>query len=137
MEGFRFEFDASNKILRLSFLGDLTDRLLLEGYESARASWFRHGPFHFIADYSAVSDASVSAETVRAIASRHPVMPTNDYLGIIVAPQNVLYDLARTFEFLTTDTRRNIRVVHTMGEALQLIGVPSPTFSLIEFPEAA
>ena len=30
MEGFRFEFDASNRILRLSFLGDLTDRLLLE-----------------------------------------------------------------------------------------------------------
>jgi len=136
MEGFRFEFDATNKILRLSFLGDLTDRLLLDGYESARASWFRHGPFHFIVDYSTVSDCPVSSETIRAIASRHPVM-TNDHLGITVAPQNVLYGLSRMFELLSTDTRHNIHVVHTMDEALKLIGVPSPTFSLIEFPEAA
>ena len=102
MEGFRFEFDATNRILRLSFLGDLTDRLLLEGYESARASWFRHGPFHFIVDYSAVSDWPVSSETIRAIASRHPVM-TDNYLGIIVAPQNVLYGMSRMFEQLSTD----------------------------------
>ena len=136
MEGFRFEFDATNRILRLSFLGDLTDRLLLDGYEAARAAWFRHGPFHFIADYSAVSDFPVSNETIRAIASRHPVM-TNNYLAIIVAPQNVLYDLARMFELLTPDTRHNIHVVHTRDEALKLIGVPSPTFSLIQFPEAA
>ncbi len=136
MEGFRFEFDATNRILRLSFLGDLTDRLLLEGYESARASWFRHGPFHFIVDYSAVSDCPVSSETIRAIASRHPVM-ANNYLGIIVAPQNVLYNMSRIFEQLSTDTRHNIHVVHTMDEALKLIGVSSPTFNLIEFPEAA
>jgi hypothetical protein len=136
MEGFQFEFDSTNKILRLSFLGDLTDRLLLDGYESARASWFRHGPFHFIVDYSTVSDCPVSSETIRAIASRHPVM-TNNCLGIIVAPQNVLYGLSRMFELLSTDTRHNIHVVHTMDEALKLIGVPSPTFSLIEFPEAA
>jgi len=136
MEGFRFEFDAANRILRLSFLGDLTDRLLLEGYEAARASWFRHGPFHFIVDYSAVSDCPVSSETLRAIASRHPVM-TNDYLGIMVIPQNVPHGMSRMFELLSTETRRNIHVVHTMDEALKLIGVPSPTFSLIEFPEAA
>ena len=129
MEGFRFEFDATNRILRLSFLGDLTDRLLLEGYESARASWFRHGPFHFIVDYSTVSDCPVSSETIRAIA--------NNYLGIIIAPQNALNDLSRMFELLSTDTRHNIHVVYTMDKALKLIGVPSPTFSLIEFPEAA
>lgn len=136
MEGFRFEFDATNRILRLSFLGDLTDRVLLEGYESARASWFRHGPFHFIVDYSAVSDSPVSSETIRAIASRHPVMADN-YLAIIVAPQSVLYGMSRMFEQFSTDTRHNIHVVHTMDEALELIGVPSPIFSLIEFPEAA
>jgi hypothetical protein len=136
MEGFRFEFDVSNRILRLSFLGDLTDRLLLDGYESARAAWFRHGPFHFIVDYTAVSDFPVSGETIRAIASRHPVM-TGNHLGIIVAPQNVLYGLSRMFELLTSETRHNIHVVHTMDEALKLIGVPSPKFSLIEFPEAA
>jgi len=118
-----------HRILRLSFLGDLTDRLLLEGYESARASWFRHGPFHFIVDYSTVSDCPVSSETIRAIA--------NNYLGIIIAPQNALNDLSRMFELLSTDTRHNIHVVYTMDKALKLIGVPSPTFSLIEFPEAA
>ncbi len=136
MEGFRFEFDATNRILRLSFLGDLTDRLLLEGYESARASWFRHGPFHFIVDYSTVTDWPVSSETIRAIASRHPVM-TENYLGIIVAPQNPLYGMSRMFEQLSTDSRHNVHVVQRMDEALKLIGVPSPTFSLIEFPEAA
>lgn len=62
---------------------------------------------------------------------------TNNCLGIIVAPQNVLYGLSRMLELLSTDTRHNIHVVHTMDEALKLIGVPSPTFSLIEFPEAA
>ena len=136
MEGFRFEFDATNRILRLSFLGDLTDRLLLEGYESARASWFRHGPFHFIVDYSRVTDWPVSSETIRAIASRHPVM-TENYLGIIVAPQNPLYGMSRMFEQFSTDSRHNVHVVQSMDEALKLIGVPSPIFSLIEFPEAA
>jgi hypothetical protein len=41
------------------------------------------------------------------------------------------------FEQLSTDSRHNVHVVHAMDEALKLIGVPSPTFSLIEFPEAA
>jgi len=136
MEGFRFEFDNTHKILRLSFLGDLTDRLLLDGYESAREAWFRHRPFHFIADYSKVRDASVSNETIRAIASRHAVM-TVDYLAIIVAPQNALFDLGNMFEALCKETRHNIHVVHTMAEALNLIGVPSPTFKVIEFPETA
>jgi hypothetical protein len=62
---------------------------------------------------------------------------TDDYLAIVVAPQNVLYALARMFELLTTETRHNIHVVHTMDEPLKLIGAPSPRFSLIEFPEAA
>jgi len=61
----------------------------------------------------------------------------DNYLAVIVAPQNVLYGMSRMFEQFSTDTRHNIHVVHTMDEALQLIGVPSPTFNLIEFPEAA
>ena len=61
----------------------------------------------------------------------------DNYLGIIIAPQNVLYGISRMFERFSTHTRHNIHVVHTRDEALQLTGVPSPTFSLIEFPEAA
>jgi hypothetical protein len=49
-----------------------------------------------------------------------------------VAPESVIYGMARMFQMLSGDARPNFRVVHTMHEALDLIGVQSPSFSDIQ-----
>jgi hypothetical protein len=56
-----------------------------------------------------------------------------DCLLVAVAPMDVSYGLARMFELLIHEERGPyVRVVHTMDEALDLIGVKAPTFTPLD-----
>ena len=50
---------------------------------------------------------------------------------IAVAPQSLDYGLARMFELLSLESRKNVHVFRTMKEALDLLGMPSPTYRQI------
>ena len=130
MGSFRLDFDATNKIVRITFEGEETDQVLEDGQAALRTCWERIGPWSCIVDYTGVTDAdaTLSSESVRQASYKPPIV-SMDCLLIAVAPSQVTYGLSRMFELLSSDNRPNVHVVHTMDEALKLIGVPSPTFT--------
>jgi len=128
-QGFQVEFDAEDKILRLTFNGKYTDEDLRTGYAIVRSCFNRFGSCHCIVDYTGVDDADVTITTsgVRQLADTQPIFPMN-CVTVNVAPNKVMYGLGRMFQILSSDARTNFRVVNSMGEAFDLIGVTSPKF---------
>jgi len=127
---FQLHVDHANRIILLSVDGDLTDRVLLEGYAALRSCFEYYGACDCIVDYSRLTAVSISSQGVRYLADRRPIYPM-DCLQFNVAPQNEMYGMARMFQLLSSDSRPNFRVVHTLEEALEMIGVKSPTFTRI------
>jgi len=130
---FRFEFDATNKILLMRVGGRLTDESLAEVYRTALEYWAATGARAGISDYSSVTEFAVSAEFIRKLANQDPAVtdPTNRPL-IIVVPTTVGFGLSRMFQILGESTRPHLEVVHTMDEAFRALGVESPHFEPLE-----
>jgi hypothetical protein len=128
---FRLEFDATNKILRLAVEGAVTDQFLLDGYVALQKARARSGACVCIVDYTGATDIDISTPGVRQLANTKPIFPL-DCFTFNVAPQRLMYGLARMFQAFSSDSRPNFRVVQTMDEALALIGAKSPHFSPFE-----
>lgn len=123
----RLEFDATNKIVRLSLEGAETDQDVLDAQAALKAFWDRCGPWNCIVDCTGVTDLPLLSETIRFIAHKPPIISA-DCFEIVVAPTDAEFGLARMFEAVGEESRPNVRVVRTMREALDLIGVESPDF---------
>ncbi len=130
-QSYRLEFDATNKILRRIVEGAVTDQFLLDGYVAIRIGCARCCPRVCIVDYTAATDIAISTPGVRQLANTKPIFPM-DCLTLNVAPQKLMYGLARMFQTFSSDSRPNFRAVQAMDEALDLIGVKSPHFSPLE-----
>jgi len=129
---FRFEFDSANKILRLRVEGLVTDELAVQIYsairEHATATDARAG----ICDMSSVTEFAMSAECVRRLASQEPALPDATRPRIIAVANPTGFGLARMFQILGEHTRPLLRVVHTLDEALAMLGAQSPHFDPLE-----
>jgi hypothetical protein len=125
--GFAVEFDAGNKILRVTLEGDITDPILTDAQATAAKYVASLGPCRGIIDLSEVTTFNVSAELIRKQAEGQSAWPTG-YMRILVAPKDSLYGMARMLQILCEDTRPELRVVRTVKEAHDLLGVESPQF---------
>src|ERR1700748_1404548 len=101
--GFHLEHDAANRIFLLRFQGEVTDRVMLDAFDTVMKWWDRFGDMAYISDCTQVTDVPVSAGTIKAIADKKPVIPPNFY-NIVVAPQDVVYGLSRMFQILTIES---------------------------------
>jgi len=125
--GFVMDFDAKNNILRVTLDGSLTDAILFDGYAAMGKYLAEHASCHSIADFSPVTSADFSSETIRQLAAAPP-LPTAA-LRILVVPLDSIYGMARMFQILGQETRPNLHIVRTMDEAYSLLQVKSPEFS--------
>ena len=126
--GFRFEFDALNKVLLLRLEGPLTDQLLAEVYQAVRERSEATNAGAGIIDFSSVTEIAVSAEFIRKMARRDPAMPDPSRPRFLVVPIPAVFGLARMFQILGESTRPLLQVVHTMDEALSALGIQRPRF---------
>lgn len=133
---FRFESDEVHRIIRVVFEGPCTDDDVLEAYYALSLLLERNGPASVIIDYTDVTDIRISTEAVSEHSYRLPTVDTDGFL-IAVAPQPMMYGIARMFELITAETRPNMRVVHSMKEALAVMNVSSAPFIPLKSPEAA
>ena len=124
---FRLDVDHTNKIIMLTIDGELTDQTLLAGYAALGSCFEHYGACDCIVDYTGLTKVAITTQGIRYLADRRPIFPM-DCLVLNIAPEDAMYGMARMFQILSSDSRPNFRVVHTMGEALKLIGVKSPTF---------
>jgi len=128
--GFVLDFDARNKILRVTLEGRLTDAILLGSYTAAAGYVESHPPCRGIVDFSGVTTFEVSSDAMRELAGRAPAFPAED-MRILVAPRDHIYGMTRMFQILGERTRPNMHVVHTMDEAYRLLRMESPEFGPI------
>ena len=128
--GYFFEFDAVNNVLRCSWTGQITDDILWEGYSATGKVITTQPTCRCINDFSGVTEFDVSNETIRRL-SDTPAVLRPESVHVVVAPQDYLYGLSRMFSILGQQTRPNLHVVHTMKEAMSLLGVTSLQFSRV------
>lgn len=127
--GYRFDFDAVNKILLLRVDGQLTDELLAECYEAIRTRSTVTDARAGIFDFTSVTDFPVSTEFIKRLAKQEPAMPQADVRPrVLVAPQIHVYGLVRMFQIMGEESRPLLHVARTLNDALLSLGVQSPHF---------
>jgi hypothetical protein len=121
------EFDATNKILRVTVTGQVTDEILLDTYAAVASYVEAHGPCRAITDVSGVTKSKVSSNAIQSLARSAPAIPKG-YIRVMVVPQDYIYGMMRMFQILSEITRPDFHVVRTLDEAYNLLEVESPEF---------
>ena len=130
--GFVADFDATNKILRVTIEDHLTDTIAFDCSESVKRWAASRPPDHVILDLSKVTKYDVSTEAIRILAVNPQSRTTAAPTLVVVAPKAIIYGMSRMYQLLTEGTRPNQHVVRTMEEAYRLLPVKSPEFGPVE-----
>ena len=128
--GYCFEFDESNNALHCVWEGVITDAMLLEGDAIARRLLVSHLGCRAINDFSAVTLFQVATETVKYLALFAPPSEIEAEV-VIVAPDGLMFGLARMFTMFGEKRYPNFHVVHTIEEAYEILGITSPHYQPI------
>jgi hypothetical protein len=124
----RIDRDETNKLVLLSVTGVYTDSRLMVAHYLLKDHIAQYGPANCIVDYSGLTGVTLTPNAIKVLANQTPPIPL-DCIQVNVAPESVMYGLARMFQILTSEIRPNFRVVRTMKEALDLVGVSSPNYA--------
>jgi len=111
----------------MSFDGRLDDATLFEGYAASSAHALSHPGCSGIVDFSSVTHFEVTASAVSRLAHHPPLLPV-EAARILVAPQDLVYGMARMFQMKTEQRRPALQIVRKMEEAYTLLGIESPEF---------
>jgi hypothetical protein len=120
--GVFLSLDPLHQVLSIQFEGTVTDEVLLSRYRQVREWMACNGQFSSISDFSHVTCFEVTSQGVEQLASNPPLVPDN-FLRIVVAPQDEIFGMARMFGMLGSSTRNKVYVVRTMAEARRLLGM--------------
>lgn len=116
------KIDTRRRLVYSTFYGKITDEDLL-GHRSTLASDPNFNPdFSEIVDFSAVSEPAISEAALAGMAESKSLY-SDAVLHIVVAPADLAFQLASQFKTFALETRRNLLVVRTRGEAYQLLGI--------------
>lgn len=114
------KIDARRRVVYSAFYGKIDDAEVA-GHRSAIASDPDFSPdFNEIVDFTAVTDASLSESTLAAMAA-NPSLFHDSVLHIVVAPADLLFQLASKYKALARFSRPNVLVVRSRDEAYQLL----------------
>jgi hypothetical protein len=116
---YHFEDDPANNIIRVVYEGPYTDDDLIDSYYDFKNYKTNHAKAHVILDFTEVTGIVISHEAIKTHTYMPAEVPSDRFL-IAVSPRPTMRGIARMIELMSRD-RRNLRVVFTMGEALQLI----------------
>jgi hypothetical protein len=125
---FHFEYDPDSNVLLAKFSGTVNDASIRNFYQIASTLI---GTVNFrasIADFSDVASFDVPRHTIRELAELPPADPVALRPRIVVAPNVLVFALARFFQLTGKVTRPNLHVVRHLNDALKLLEVSVPHF---------
>jgi hypothetical protein len=129
----RAKFDRANKVLLLQFEGKLSDESVAEFCRAIRKYWTTAEARMGIVDFSSVIEFALSGDLITQLAKSEPCMPDGfTRPRVIVAPEERVFELARTYQILAENTRPALSVVRNMDEAFAELGVQSPHFEPLQ-----
>ena len=132
MNYYKFDYNATNKILRCRLYGHITDAILEEFYIAATECIAKVNPLSSLADLSDASSFDVPPGTVRDMARRTPGLPDTRRIRVVVAPTDHIFGMLRLFQLTGEHSRPNLHVVRTRREAWALLGVQEPRFEKLK-----
>jgi hypothetical protein len=128
---YRFEHDAANRILRLSYIGKVSDELIKQAYRATPKAVDRTNPRGMIIDLSEVTAFDVSPQTIHELADYQPTVKDPSVPRIIVAPTPYLFGMSRMFQILGEQTRPMLQVMKSADEAYAQLNVTQPNFETL------
>jgi hypothetical protein len=128
---YHFEFDSENKILLLVAEGHIQDQEVLAINDIIEPQVKRLQPSAGITDLSVATSFDVSSQALRTAALQPSPYP-DDIPRFIIAPEDLVFGLARMYEMVGHSTRTKLKVVRSREEVLKTLGVTNPKFARIE-----
>jgi len=125
---FRFEFDATNRILRTSLEGTIGDAEIAEFRTAVGAMIAECRPRAAIVDLSDTKRYNISNASIFAMAKSEPALPGVSIPIVIVAPAPHMFGASRVFQITSEENRPWLHVVKSSDEACELLQVNSPAF---------
>lgn len=118
--GYRFNLDAGTGVVHVIFDGDLSDAGMTDAYRDIKQFVSEHEIKAGIIDFSAVTDFRLSSDCIRFMAHHSPLFP-DPVRRVIVAPEDLMYGLARMYQEVGSKTRKNLYVARSLSEAFELL----------------
>lgn len=129
---FHFEFDPENEIFLAKFHGAVTSESIKDFYRAAAAAALLAKEFRgSIADFSEATLVRATPHAVRELAALPPADPVVSRPRVIVAPNALMFALARMFRLIGRATRPSLHVVRNLSQAFALFEVSLPCFEPI------
>jgi hypothetical protein len=121
-----FKIDASQKVVIVTFAGEISDADLIEIGPVTKSHALFDPSFSEIVDFSAVTGGRVSTFAVQTLAQRTSIY-NQASKHVVIAPQPHVFGLTRMFQVYAEKTRPEMAVVHTMDEARKCLGLQRKT----------
>jgi hypothetical protein len=103
-------------------------------YQLVELIAFQGGPYSAITDLSQVERFPIPAKTIRSLAASAPAVAAGRP-RVIVAKQDIAFGLSRMFDLSRDSMDGQLRVVRSLDEAYDLLGVKPEDFSQRLFPQ--
>ena len=136
---YSLQSDPEHRVVLVTLGTIVTEASALAAYTAVERFIATQGPHSGITDLSEVEKLRVSAEFVRHLAAKPPMIPAG-MSRIAVALRLDIYGMSRMFQILREGRGAYLEVVHTLKEAFDLLGLPtsipahrSMTASIISF----
>jgi hypothetical protein len=122
------DFDPVNKILRFRIEGKIANEELHDCYERFGEIASILNPAAAITDLSGAS-LNISHQAISDLARRAPALRDPQRPRIIVAPDPLVFGMARIFETEGAGSRPNLYVVQSVDAALAILGITEAHFT--------
>jgi|SRR5579859_1055483 len=117
------KIDPRRQLVYSAFYGKITDSELLEHRSRIAIEPDFRSHFSEIVDFSAVTEAEVSRQTIASLAA-NPSLYDASALHIVVVPDDSLFELVSIFKQLASSSRPNLFAVRSREEAYQILAKP-------------
>ena len=132
---FQVDLDPTQLVLRGTITAAiLTKELADDYYRTLSRVASRGGPCAAIFDLSVVTSTTMSHDAIKGLARRPPAVPAGR-TRVIAAKEPHIYGLARMFQLFRDFMGGQFRVVRSMEDAYNLIGVRPEDFIQRIFPK--
>jgi hypothetical protein len=114
------KIDRQRKVVYSAFYGRTTDEEVAAHRAAIAADPDFNAAFSEIVDFTGVTEAALSEASLSAMA-KNPSLFADSAVHIIVAPADLMFNLASKYKSFTRLSRPNLFVVRTRTEAYQLL----------------
>lgn len=121
----KVQIDRSARLISSIFSGEISEDDLRAAIVQLPQEPGFDPSFAHIIDFTNVSATKISTEFVRSLAHQQSLFHLN-VTQVVVAPQSYIFGLARMAEIVRGHQFRTVKVVQSLAEAYETLGIARP-----------